>query len=181
MHVYTCENTGARPVKTNSETFKGYPGKVSLFWNETVPRISIKIIRTRTSHELLWNVRRGNGTRSNSWQDKKIPPRCQSGWELCLRDHFPLFFFFLFFPLFEGVIERGITTNSPLNGNIMYPSPLFHVVVRDNLINRRTERGNQHFKRYFPCFYVLFFFFFFLRDVNRFFPSTTRRFFLLLP
>lgn len=56
MHVYTYENTGARPVKTNSETFKGYPGKVSLFWNETVPRISIKIIRTRTSHVV--NVRR---------------------------------------------------------------------------------------------------------------------------
>ena len=119
---------------------------------------------------MLWNVRRGNGTRSNSWQDKKIPPRCQSGWELCLRDHFPLFFFFLFFPLFEGVIERGITTNSPLNGNIMYPSPLFHVVVRDNLINRRTERGNQHFKRYFPCFYVLFFFFFFFTRRKSIFP-----------
>lgn len=117
MHVYTYENTGARPVKTNSETFKGYPGKVSLFWNETVPRISIKIIRTRTSHVVMERTPR-NGTRSNSWQDKKIPRRCQSGSEFCLRDHF---LFFIFFPPSGEVVERGITTSPPLNGNIMYP------------------------------------------------------------
>lgn len=76
--AYTYEATGVRPVKTNSETSKGYPGKVSLFWNETVPRISIKIIRTRTSHVVMERTPR-NGTRSNSWQDKKVPPRCQSG------------------------------------------------------------------------------------------------------